>query len=123
VVYATAINFPDTDETFYDTAMHFLEIDERDRDHLIGYISELELRRIREFRKSYLSYALTRDERSGPQTNWERYLLRLIYLLIALVAAFYLVNGLVSYKKGHDKGAIERSFEESIEKYKEMHQR
>ncbi len=56
VVYVNPVPLEGGPEILHDTAMHFLFIDERERDQIISYISETELKRIREF-KNHLAEA------------------------------------------------------------------
>ncbi len=96
--------------------MHFLFIDERERDQIISYISEMELKRIREFKKNPLRQ-LQPASQSIPRFNWERAALQLFYLLILATAGYYLINGLVNYRNNRQKGEIEKTFEDSLKKY------
>jgi hypothetical protein len=100
----------------WDTALHFLFVEERDRDAIINYISEVELRRIREFKKSYLNYSMGQER---PQTNsgWERLLIRGFYIIIVVFTLYYLINALLSYHHHHEKHVIEKSFEDSVREY------
>lgn len=116
VVYTSPITIDG--ETLFDTAMHFFFIDERDRDAIINYISEMELRRIREFKKHYLPYSLTHDnEKKG--SRWETILTRAFYAILCTFAVVYLVITLLNYRKNRKESEIEKAFEQSIKEYAE----
>lgn len=118
VVYVNPVVLEGGAELLHDTAMHFLFIDERERDQIISYISEMELKRIREFKKNPLRQIQSAsNNQSIPRLNWERLALQLFYLLILAVTSFYLVNGLINYRNNRQKGEIEKTFEDSLKKY------
>ncbi len=118
VVYANPVVLESGAEILHDTAMHFLFIDERERDQIINYISEVELKRIREFKNNPLRQVQSANNSQAiPRFNWERLALRSFYLLILAVTSFYLINGLINYRNNRQKGEIEKTFEDSIKKY------
>lgn len=113
-VYASTVT--ENNETLHDTAMHFLLIDERDRDALINYISDMELRRIREFKKHYLQHSLANEDKE-KRPLWERFLIKTFYAAICSFALIYLINALINYKNNRSKHEIEKTFENSIQEY------
>jgi hypothetical protein len=106
------------DKALHATALRFKFIDEKDRDTIIGYISAIQLLRLREMRKRLL-YTASRDESWEDQNarRWGQKSRMILLLLLSLVVMAFLVKGMLSYYENREKHEIEKIFEESIKTY------
>jgi len=102
----------------YNTSIEFLFIDERDRDGIVSYISNIQLKRIRQLREQYLGRGMRSD--THELTAAEQFRLKVVRLLIALTV-FTLLGGLAAYFKyyveNRPKGEIELIFEQGFIEY------
>lgn len=103
----------------YNTGLKFKFIDERDRDAIVSYISNVQLKRIRLMREQYLFRNSPTFDRP-PLTPEQQSRQRIRNALIMLAAAL-LLTGLVLYFKGYTENRpqheIERIFNKGYEDY------
>lgn len=102
----------------FNTNIEFLFIDERDRDCIVKYISNVQLKRIRQLREQYLGRNINSDRLE--LTDAERLQAKIFRILLALVVMI-LLSGLVIYFKNYvenrPKGEIELIFEKGFFEY------
>jgi hypothetical protein len=108
---------------YFNTGVQFVYLDERDRDAIVSYISNIQLKRIRQLRERYLFRgALDNDEivsiprRFGLKNS---VIITISALLFVLLTAL-LINYFWYYVQVHPKGEIQRDFEEGVKKYREQ---
>ncbi len=101
----------------FNTALHFLCIDERDRDSVIKFISIEQIERLRATQGSavslsnlggYAAYSKSREIRRIAVTIT-------IILVIAAIAALLILS-----RRNNPKGEIEQTFEDEIRKYRKL---
>jgi hypothetical protein len=99
------------DQEFFNIALQFMFLEERDRDAVVSHISRLQLMRIGQLRQK--SLLVGREEAGDGQ---ERFWFFKMAAFTLLVIGFFAVitSYLVSYSRDHVKNDIQKSFEESI---------
>lgn len=102
----------------YNTSIEFLFIDERDRDSIVSYISNVQLKRIRQLREQYLGRGIKNDEHELTAAE----LLRMKMLRIALALIVFTLLGSLAvyfthYVENRPKGEIELIFEKGFMEY------
>lgn len=125
VVFANRNRAAGSDDEYFNTGVHFVYIDERDRDAIVNYISTIQLKRIRQLRERYLYRSVPEYEeqfdRSG-RSGFKRTVTRLLSTLFFVLFFALLVDFFWHYAQEHPKGEIQRTFEEGIRKYREPQQ-
>lgn len=103
----------------FNTGIQFLYIDERDRDAIVSYISNVQLKRIRMLREKYLGRGLATEE-PPPLSESERLKMTLLRVLVATIVigtltmiAIYFKN----YSENRPKNEIEMIFEKGFMEY------
>lgn len=115
VVFKNRNYFAGSDKEYWNVAVQFLFIDERDRDAIVRLISNLELIRIRMLRqKSLLEDGFVTSSRLGPFKM--AFAALLLFALIALIFSY-----VRSYSRSPVKNEIEESFESGIRKLLEKY--
>ena len=123
VVFANRNYAAGSDKEYFNTGVQFVYIDERDRDAIVNYISTIQLKRIRQLRERYLYRgALEVDEQfdTSGRSRIKRTVIRRVSLLLFVLMLALLVNYFWYYVHEHPKGEIERTFEDSVKKYREQ---
>jgi len=100
----------------FGTALHFVSLDDPQRETLIGFIQRMELKQMRRLREQ----ALRQDEQAAegevkPFALNRRVKMALWAILFTLLFAS-IVLFLDNYRRNRPKGEIERTFEEQIQK-------
>lgn len=123
VVFANRNYAAGSDRGYFNTGVQFVYIDERDRDAIVNYISTIQLKRIRQLRERYLFRgALEHDElldTSGESGN-RRSALSVLPVLFSVLSLALIVYFFWHYAQVHPKGEIQRTFEDSVKKYREQ---
>jgi len=126
VVFATRNYAAGVDQEYYNTAMQFVFIAERDRDAIINHISNVQLKRIRLMREKYLFRSIIDEDQlqgDGEPTsvgiNWVLVAKRTVYTILfaAIVLMFYKYFNY--YIQDRPKNEIEEIFEDGVRKYRE----
>ena len=102
----------------FNTGIEFLFIDERDRDCIVKYISNVQLKRIRQLREQYLGRNVKSDQLE--MTDAELLRTKIFRTLLALVVAIILSGLIIYFKKyaeNRPKGEIELIFEKGFFEY------
>jgi hypothetical protein len=100
-----------TDEEYWNIAVQFMFIDERDRDAIVQLISNLELIRIRMLRQKALPVDIS--DTSSRLTP-----LKMLFMALLFIALIFIIwSYLKSYTASNPKGEIEETFESGIRKY------
>lgn len=113
------------DHEYYNTAMQFVFIVERDRDAIIHHISNVQLKRIRQLRENYLFRDYSDEDqlrRGGEELSfagikWVSALKRVIYIAVFALIVLTLYSYFNRYMNDHPKNEIEDIFEGGIKKY------
>ncbi len=130
VVFATRNYAAGVDQEYYNTAMQFVFIAERDRDAIINHISNVQLKRIRLMREKYLFRSIIDEDElqeDGEPTsvgiNWVLVAKRTVYTILfaAIVLMFYTYFNY--YIQDRPKNEIEEIFEDGVRKYREKMKR
>lgn len=104
--------------TQYNTGLKFTFIDERDRDAIVSYISNVQLKRIRQMREQYLFRSSS--EKTNPTTDVKSTSKIIKTALLALFAIVMLII-MLSYFKGYaekrPKNAIQIIFDQGFSEY------
>ncbi|MDD2897201.1 MAG: DUF5634 family protein [Desulfuromonadaceae bacterium] len=108
------------DGEYFNTGVQFVHIEERDQDAIVTYISNIQLKRIRQLRERYLfrgafdsSSQLDRSSISGIKKS------TLVVLIIIFLAVLGLVvNYFWYYAQEHPKGEIQQIFENGVKQYR-----
>lgn len=114
-----------SDYEYYNTAMQFVFIDERDRDAIINYISNVQLKRNRQLREKYL-FRITVDDAEeeidkSPSIgiNWALIAKRCVSIFLFAITVLLILAYFRSYVTYHPKNEIEETFEGGIRRYLE----
>ncbi len=120
VVFVNRNYAASTDRPSYNVAMKFVCIDERDRDAVVNHIANVQLKRIRQLRESYLMRNLS-DEESGPMKTilfkWLPTINNILLAIVLLVVLAMLVIYFRDYTVNQPKSEIGETFENSIRNY------
>jgi hypothetical protein len=96
----------------WDTAFHFQEIDERDRDEIIKFINLEQRHHIRIRERSFL------EESGRGKANARRRLVnKILYTLILLLFCILTFNYLAGYYRYHEPSEIGKIFEKGVREY------
>lgn len=102
----------------YNTNIEFLFIDERDRDCIVSYISNVQLKRIRQLREQYLGRGIANEEHE--LTDAERLKLKIFRGILSLIVIM-LLTGIAmyfgSYSEKRPKNEMELLFEKGFMEY------
>lgn len=102
----------------FNTGIQFVYIDERDRDAIVSYISNVQLKRIRLLREKYLGRALNLEP--PPPTEAELLRFRINRIIISIISIFIIIS-IIFYFKGYvenrPKNEIEIIFEKGFVEY------
>lgn len=123
VVFANRNFAAGSDHQYFNTGVQFVYLDERDRDAIVNYISTIQLKRIRQLREKYLYRSVTEEEKPfdpSPKARIKRSVIRTVLLLIFVALVSSLVSYFWHYAHEHPKGELERSFEDSVKKYRQQ---
>lgn len=104
----------------FNTGIQFLYIDERDRDAIVSYISNVQLKRIRMLREKYLGRGLASEEEPPPVSEGERLkttLLRVLLATIVIVILTMIAIYFKNYSENRPKNEIELIFEKGFMDY------
>lgn len=102
----------------YNTGFHFLWIDERERDALVTYISNVQLKRIRMMREHYM--LRERPENEAPvdkATIIRRRITQAVIAVMALAALTFIVLYFINYTENRPKNEIELIFDKGFMEY------
>ncbi len=124
VVFANRNYAAGSDYEYFNTGVQFVCIDERDRDAIVNYLSTIQLKRIRQMREQYLFRSGAEDAEQADESEdlgiskiSGRLMLLALFFLIVMVLLF---NYYRQYSVENPKGEIERTFENSIKKYRDQ---
>lgn len=101
------------DKLYYNVALNFAIIDDRDRDAIVTHISHLELMRIR-MKGSLPSFNL----KSAPQKRISL-LMKTVWILLALALVLCIAFYFYLYTKNEVHNEIQDSFGNAVKKYRE----
>lgn len=123
VVFANRNLAAGSDHEYFNTGVQFVYLDERDRDAIVNYISTIQLKRIRQLRERYMYRWSSGDEdqeAASKKVTIGRFLVRMLLLIIFIAVVSSLVSYFWYYAHEHPKGEIQRTFEDSVRKYREQ---
>ncbi|QWV94150.1 DUF5634 family protein [Geomonas oryzisoli] len=102
----------------YDVGMEFLFLDERDRDLIFKQISSVQIANLRKISDKRDMDELGDDV--APSLAPRQYLMRALWVLLFLFAAYGLGRYLIAYRQAPPENEIQKTYEESIRKYRHM---
>ena len=105
----------------YDAGMRFLFLDERDRDLVFKQISVAQIEYLRKMADRRGADDLDRPRVTLPLTR-RQIAIRALWTLLFLLAAYALGRCMVSYSNAPHSNPIQKSYEESIKKYRHIDQ-
>ncbi len=102
----------------YNLGIKFRFIDERDRDAIVSYISNVQLKRIRQMREQYLF----RDKSDSPlplspEESKKRFIRTALILSTVFTGVIILILYFTNYSKNRPKNEIELIFEKGFSEY------
>ncbi|QXE87297.1 DUF5634 family protein [Geomonas nitrogeniifigens] len=102
----------------YDVGMEFLFLDERDRDLIFKQISSVQIAHLRKVAdKRELE---EHEETQSAHLTRKQVITRLAWTLLFLLLAFLAGRYLISYSKAPPENEIQKTYEESIRKYRHL---
>ncbi len=119
VVYAFELRRQMGSGAAYRTGLHFIWLEERDRDQIFRYISMLQLHRLREisenrpFKYPYDGMPAVRRGLDGKTV-----LRRALYTVLFLVLLFYVGRFLIDYRDRGNPNEIKTIYEKAIKQYR-----
>ncbi len=123
VVFANRNYAAGSDHEYFNTGVQFVCLDERDRDAIVSYISNIQLKRIRQLRERYLYRgALDNEEEFSTSRRFglKNSVTLTISAILFMVFVALLINYFWYYVQVHPKGEIQRNFEDGVKKYREQ---
>lgn len=102
----------------YDVGMHFIHLDERDRDLIFQQISSAQMEHLR---KVADRRDPDQDQQQGllPLTR-RQIAVRVLWTLLSLLLAYALINYFISYSKAPPSNPIQKTYEKSIRQYRHL---
>ena len=124
VVFANRNFGAGEDHDYFNTALKFVFIDERDRDAIVNHIANVQLHRIRQLREKYLYRAAFDAEeweadQSSAAINWRGLAKKILIWAFMVAIVLALVNYFSNYAVEHPKNEIGEKFEKEIKKYRD----
>ncbi len=102
----------------FNTGIEFLFLDERDRDTIVSYISNVQLKRIRQLREQYLGRGINSEVREPSAAELLRTRAIRIVMAILLLLLFGVIGGYFNhYVQNRPKSQIERIFDQGFMEY------
>ena len=123
VVFANRNYAAGGEHEYFNTGVQFVYLDERDRDAIVNYISTIQLKRIRQLREMYMYRWSPGEENQRDASNGSRIsrsVVRNLAILLFLTIILSLASYFWHYAHEHPKGEIQRTFEDSVRKYREL---
>lgn len=122
IIFATPLKNNFEPSGYFNTAFQFVCIDENDRDSIVNHISNVQLKRIRQLRETYLFRDKKNDDYIANTTKNNKKLLtkRIAIAFILIMLTIIFVNYFRNYSKNRPKNEIEEIFEGGIKRYIEM---
>jgi hypothetical protein len=123
VVFANRNFATGSDHEFFNTGVHFVYLDERDRDAIVNYISTIQLKRIRQLREKYMFRRSPGDDdqiNGSTKSSIRLTVARMVLLMLSIAIVSSLVSYYWYYAHEHPKGEIQRTFEDSVRKYRQQ---
>ena len=105
----------------YDAGMQFLFLDERDRDLVFRQISVAQIEHLRKMADRREADDLNRPRAALPLTS-RQIAVRALWALLFLLAAYALGRYMVSYGSAPHSNPIQKTYEQSIKKYRHIDQ-
>jgi len=126
VVFATRNYAAGKEHEYYNTALQFVFIAERDRDAIINYISNVQLKRIRQLREKYLFRDVLDEDQPQRQEvlpsagiDWVLVAKRAVSTVICVLIIVMIYSYFKSYMHERPKNEIEEIFEGGLKRYLE----
>ena len=109
----------------YNTGMTFKFIDERDRDAIVGYISNVQLKRIRQLREKYIFRGLGEQDNTENSSGINSRIGKLMIAILLFLILFVIVRFFYDYatNPNRPKNEIQGTFEEQIRKIMERYKK
>jgi len=103
----------------FNTGLKFKFIDERDRDAIVSYISNVQLKRIRMMREQYLFRSGPESDQDpvAPEERMQLFLRTALISIIALITLIVLIVYFKNYSENRPKNDIEVIFEKGYGDY------
>lgn|GEM_PF-1963525 len=106
-------------EAAYRTGMHFILMEERDRDHIFRYISMLQLIRLREISENRpFKYPYEGSLAAKRGVDGKTILRRALYTVIFLILLFFIGRFLIDYRDKGNPNEIKAIYERAIKQYR-----
>ncbi len=103
----------------YDVGMHFIYLDERDRDLVFKQISSAQIEHLRKLADRRDPDELDQPRVVVPLTT-RQIVVRTLWTALFLVLAYALVSYAISYSKAPPSNPIQKTYEKSIRKYRHL---
>lgn len=118
VVYVMQFGRPGDTRQVFDTALHFVDVDEPHRENLMKFIHTMQLDQLKRLREHSLQLPPVDLEKTGWGSFSSR---KKVLLVLGAVSAALVIAGLIlalaGYYSGRSKGEIEKTFEDQIRKF------
>ncbi len=110
------------EQEYYNTGMQFVYIGERERDAIVNYISNIQLKRIRQMREMYLFRGVDDNDSSASGIlNAKSIIAWTVAAVVITVVSVSIVRYFWSYAHNRPKGEIEMIFEDAVKQYRERY--
>ena len=101
------------------TGLKFVLLDERDRDLLFRQISSAQIEYLRNL-ADRRDFRQDRHDAPGEGVGWRRVAARSLWALVSIALVYCLARYLVQYSERGAPGQIEKTYEQSLRKYRHM---
>ncbi|WP_243370009.1 PilZ-like domain-containing protein [Geotalea sp. SG265] len=108
----------ETSAVHYRTGFKFVHLEGRDRDDIFHYISQMQLLRLREISENRPFQSPYEKENEQKDMDWERVLLRILYVLVVIAICLWIGRKLMEYRQRGDTNEIKVIYEKSLKKYR-----
>lgn len=122
VIFAHPLLSGGVESGYFNTGLQFVFIDEVDRDSIVSHISNIQLKRIRQLRETYLFRDGHGKDLADGAEALDRYSrMKLIVIGLLLLSLLVMsINYFRNYSQNRPKNEIEEIFENAIKRYIEL---
>jgi len=102
----------------YKAGMQFLFLDERDCDLVFRQISVTQIDHLRTIADKRIEMAEPKPSEGSEPVRWRQVVSRVLWALLFLIAATYLVNYFMHYRETAPPNEIQQTYEKAIKQYR-----
>jgi hypothetical protein len=102
---------------YFAAGLHFMFLDERDRDLIFGHLSVTQIAHLRKVAE--MRGLDEKDQVGVPEAmSWQQVMPRVLWALLFLIISFYLAKYFIHYKQVGPSNEIQKTYEKAIRQYR-----